>query len=291
MATVTNLVQYFVKGAVEGFSAKVLPLTAFAYAVEENGAGNGDIVKVPLVSNISASSDFTYAGGYSGNGNSVAGKDVTLNIHKYQAIELTDNEILRLSPEVVQKLGAVAGARLGSDFMSASLASVVTAGNFSNASTYPAAGFTSSVAPLTLMKQCDDLNWPDDGRALVIPTTVYFNMLSNTAISAAEQYGNAAAIQRGEIPQVFGMTPYKVTFGVGNGFVANTSALAFALAPHKPQAEGNGVVETMIGKDEKTGIVITMRSWYDPQYAKTIRVIEALGGVAAVNGSALIRIS
>lgn len=293
MASVTGLVNYFIKGAVEGFSRKIAPVTAFAYAVEENAAGLNDVVRVPFVANASGSSTFVEGTGFTAtSANGVTGKAVTLDTLMYQPIWLTDGDLLRLNAESIQKLGSVAGGRLASDFLSASLAATVTVGNFPNSSSYSSGQFTASVAALTLMKTCDDLHWPDDGRALVIPTDVYFNLLSNTAISSAEQYGNASAIQRGELPQIFGMTPYKTTTSIpGKGFVAHPSALAFAFAPFKPADEGENVVESIVAKDEKSGMVLTLRSWYDPTLACVKRTLCVLGGAVAVNSNAMVRIS
>lgn len=290
MATVTNLVQYFIDGALEGFTSTVLPISKFAYGVNQTGAGLNDVIRVPYVSNASGSSDFTYAAGYTITaGNGVAGKSVTLDKIKYQVWDIADSDLVKVSPQVATSLGVTAGARLGSDVLSQSFAANM--GSFSTSATWGAGAFTASLALATLEKQCNDANWPTVGRCLVTNTTIKANMMANTNLSNAYAFGTPTAINA-QIPRVYGFDQYTVTCGLGgsSGFAAMPSAMLFGFAYHKPSDAANQVYSQPI-IDTKTGLVFGYKEYYDPQYARTVRIIECLYGSAAGDTSALIKIA
>jgi hypothetical protein len=288
--TVSGLTQYFIQGAIQAFASTVAPLRAFSNVIEMNGAGLGDIVRVPFISNTSGSQDFTYAGGYTlTSGNSVAGKSVTLNMLKYQNFDVTDSDILKLSPEVLTAMGNSAGGRLGSDVLSASFAALMP--SFSTTATYTAGQFTSSVALIDLDKKANDANWTTANRSLIINPTIKQNMLLNANLANAYAFnGNVA--NTAQFPQVFGMTPYVVTSTIGgsSGFVANPNAILMAMAWHKPGTDSPHVEYQPI-VDKATGLMFGFKSYYDFQYARTVRVIECLFGVAAGDTTALVKIT
>src|SRR5262245_37144767 len=102
MATVSNLVQYIGKGVVQGYVSVIPPFLASSVPATGPGgaaitqAGLNDVVRLGLASAGSASGDFTYASGYSGNNGNIAFKTATLNICKYQPFTLTDTEVIQL---------------------------------------------------------------------------------------------------------------------------------------------------------------------------------------------------
>lgn len=295
MAVLNNMEQLFLNGAIEGFTDLVMPITSFSYASDTAGASLNDKVKVAYVANASGSSAFTYAAGYSGAGQGVTGKDITLDKLLYQPIQLTDADFAKITPEIVTRLGRQAGARLASDVLSASFAAVITEGNFpvSSSVPYTAAAFSSSVAWADLDKMANDAKWPDGERALIAGTTLWQACMQNTTFNQAYGYGGTELVRSGTIPMAFGFKPYKTTVTLPNsdkGFAVNPNAVLLGMAWHQPQGEAASVVASTRALDEKTGLVIGYRSWYDPAKATTIRVIDCLFGVALGNANALIHI-
>jgi len=293
MATVSNLDQLFVQGAIEGFVDLVMPITSFSYAVDVNGASLNDAIRVPFVANASGSSAFTYAAGYSGTSNGVTGKDILLSNLLYQPVSLTDADFAKITPEVVTRLGKQAGARLAADVISASFASVVTAGNYPNSASYTSTAFTSSVALADLDNKANIYKWADGERTLIAGTTLWNSLMNNSGVTQAYAFGGSEAIRNGTIPSVFGFKPYKTTVTLPNsdtGFACSTNALLFGMAYHQPKGESNGIVNAIKATDEKTGLVIGLRSFYDPYKATTVKVIEALFGVAKGADNGLIHI-
>jgi hypothetical protein len=229
MATVSSLNQYLVQGAIEGFVSLVSPINAFSYVTSPVGAGLGDIVRVPYSNNTSGSQTFAYATGYATDGNTVTGKEVTLNTLLYQLVTLTDSDLLKLNQEALVRVGSVAGRKLAVDFISASIAATVSQTNFSYSSSvgYTSAAYSSSAAFADLDKQANTLNWPAE-RSLIAGTTLWAVMLGNSAINAAYAYGSDEVIKKGMIPSVFGFAGYKTTLTLPNsdtGFAVTPSGI------------------------------------------------------------------
>jgi len=293
MAGISNMAQVFVKGAIEGFTDLVAPITAFSYATDTAGAALGDTVKVPYVANTSGSSTFTYDAGYSGAGNGVTGKDITLSTLLYQPISLTDADMAQITPEVATRLGRQAGARLASDVLSASFAATITAANFPLSCSYTATQWTSALAPADADLQANTYKWPDSERFLIAGTTLWSNLLANSAVNAAYAYGSPEVIKEGRIPSIMGFKPYKVTVALPNsdkGFIVNPNAVLLGMAYHQPEGAADTVVNKAKMVDEKTGLVIGYREWYDPAKATTVRVLDCLFGVAKGADNALFHI-
>lgn len=288
--TVRDLTQYFINGSMEGFVTVTTPLAQFSYAVNQDGAGLNDIIRVPFVNNASGSSDFTYASGYTiGQNNAVVGKSVTLGNIKYQVWDLPDSDLLKLTPQTATALGRAAGARLAADVVSGSFASLM--GSFTQTSTYGAAGLTSSLALAELDKKANDANWPAFGRNMILNTTAKNNLMQNTSVVNAYAFGTPVQIDA-QIPKVYGFNQYTVTCGLGagvSGFAANPNAVLFGMAYHKPGDSATQVYSQPV-IDQKTGLVFGYKEYYDPQYARTIRILDCLYGSAVGDATALIKL-
>lgn len=291
---VTNLARLFVEGAVEGFVDFVVPVTAFSTAINVVGADIGDTVRVPFVNNASASSAFSYATGYVANGNGVTGKDITLNTLLYQEFNLTDTEMSELSTDALIRLGRQAGARLGVDVMSASLAAVISDANFPTSASYSSVAFSGSAALADLDKLANDKKWPSQDRSIIAGTSLWQQLMSNPGITAAYAYGGSEAVRLGQIPSIFGFKPYKTTSTLPNGdkgIAMAPQGILLGMAWHKAPSEANTVlIDSFQATDTRTGLVLGYRSWYDPKFATTMKVIDCLIGVALGDPNGLIQI-
>jgi hypothetical protein len=290
MATVSNLNKYLTQGAIEGFSELIAPLTAFSYVVKPGASALNDVVRVPFAQNTSASNAFSYATGYAADGNTVTGKSVTLDNLMYQRISMTDSELSLLNPESIIRVGRQAGNRLASDFISASFASCLTQANFGNSGSLVAGNYTSSVALAALDKAANDLKWPDGERTLIAGTTLWQALMNNSSVVSAQNFGSAGPIQQGKLNSVLGFVPYKVTIALPNsatGFACNPNGLLIANAYHAPTDGGTQYIDASQIVDEKTGLTIGFRQFYDPTLATSYRVFDVLGGCGVGNSNAV----
>ena len=296
MATLSNIQNYFITGAMSGFVTLLQPnINAFSYNVKQDGAALNNVIQVPFASANSASNQFNYTTGYVGNNGQIAGKNVTLNTLMYQPWQINDAESKMLTPAVIGKQGAIIGRKLAVDFISASWANVISNANYTVSSSYSAVGFSSSLAVANLDQLANQANWTDgpDNRFLIANTTLWNALLQNTNIANAYAFGGADAVRYGKIPAFFGFSPLKTNVTLpasDNGFICNPNAIVIGMAYHQPQNEAQNLVTSVRIDDEVSGLVIGYREWYVPALATTQKIVEVLGGSAVGDSTALIHI-
>jgi len=291
MATVTNLTQYFVQGALKGYVSKNAPLTEFSYVVD-SAAKLNDIVRVPYTV-ASSSLLFDYTSGYNtSTRGQITGKPVTVDKISYIPVTLTDSDWSRLTPEVLTKLGESAGERLAGDVISASFAANVA--SFGNSSTYAGTSFTGSAALADLDRKANDLHWPDSGRVMLINPAMKQALLSNTSLTNAFAFGEPVAVEGQFRSKVFGFVPYTVTTTLGglSGFAATPNALCHVFGTHNPPDSAlSQLSEFTVATDPATGLVVSMKGWYDQVHATTVRILETMWGSAVGDAAAGIKIA
>jgi hypothetical protein len=108
-----NINQTIIAGVAEGLADYVFPVSLFSYVVPTKAVAFNDTVIVPFASATSQSSDFTYAGGYSGEAGTITGKSIALNSIKYVPVKFTDSELAIMSPEALTRMGRQLGRRFG----------------------------------------------------------------------------------------------------------------------------------------------------------------------------------
>jgi hypothetical protein len=295
MATVSNLNQYLTEGAIQGFTSLIMPVTSFGYVVKPGLCALNDTVRVPFAQNTSASYDFAYGTGYASDGNTVTGKTITMGSIKYQKITLTDSDLVLLNQQALTNIGFQAGQALASDVISASLASVVTQANFPNSgSNSSVSNFTSSLnAVAALVKTVSDYKWPVGQRSLICGTQLYANLLANSGITVAQNFGSTGPVQQGMLSTVLGFTPYLTSLTLPNsdaGFAVNPNAILFGNAYHAPQDFGSQYSAVNQLTDDKTGLTIGFRQYYDPSKATNVRVFDCLFGAGVGDSTALYHI-
>lgn len=294
MATsVSGLTLYFLQGVIAAYSNMLAPLNAFSFNVNQEGAGLNDIIRVPWINAESGSSTFAYSTGYANSTDTVTGKNVTLDTLLYKRWDITDTDILRTSPEVLNKMGQKVGTRLASDALG-KVFQAVTASNFAQVSALTSSGYNTQAAFVALQQSASVLLWPTEERSLIVNPTLYANIVSNTSL-VNYAYGSPSVVQEGKLPKYFGFTPYVVTNLASNseniqGFACSPDAMLVGMAYHRPQDE-IPYTEKQVMKDNVTGLVIGFRQWGDWTLAKVNRVVDTLFGTAVGNPTAAIRIT
>lgn len=281
---VSNMTRTWLDGVVKGFTVGTLPISAVSYAVNQEGASVGSIIRVPFVSNESGSLAFTEAGGYSlSSNNGVVGKDITLDTVLYQPWYLSDSQTKNLTPQSIEMLGVVAGERLSSDVLSHSFANVITQTNFPDSGSYTSTNYTGSILPLaTLDKFANERNWPKQGRNLIMGTDLEFAIKSNDKLVQAYSVGTTQTIQGGSVPQLYGFNCYGVNFTLPNsdkGIALNANGMLFGMSYFSPEDRTNVIYSERIVTPN--GLVLGYVEFAVPQYRHTFRAVECLFGAAA----------
>jgi hypothetical protein len=293
MATaVTNLTQYFLQGAIEAFANRLAPISAIAYAVNQDGAVMDDIIKIPYINCVTSSNDFSYTTGYNTSGDTIVGKNVTLSNLKYKMVALDDKMYVQTGPEVLTKLGSGMGAMLAYDVLSTVLL-CVTASNYAGSGSASGTTFNTQSNIVALATTANTDKWPDT-RALIVNPAVYGAIMNSTTLNSYSTF--QSVVTENKVPRVSGFNLF-----LTNAIPTNSEGLsAFALTPSSIllgmayHAPNNGVryVSSQMVKDNVTGLVLGMRS-LDSQILTTMsHVVDCLFSPGTVGNSAgLIRIS
>lgn len=286
------LTQNVLQASIKGFAAKATPLLPFKPISPVIPMTEGDSVVVPYVTS-SVSTVFSAATGYGSadtmgfNGNSVA-----LNIHLFQEVALTDGQYHVLSRQAIEDAFSLAGERLGSDFSSASLASVL--GSFTQDAAFGGSGLSGSAGVADLTSKA--INWTT--HELVVAAPAYTSLLQNPQFINAYALGSSAVVQQGEVEsnaiEFFGWNVWKCGHALSGslaGFAASRQALAVVNAIYAPPSDVSiPMLEFEIARDERTGMQVGVRRYYDLNAGKYRTIVEVLGGIKAVDTSALYRL-
>lgn len=291
--TLTTLENTILSRAVlEAFVASLLPLTAFATNCSPAAGERGDKVKVLYINAADAAGDF--AGTYTIGDISAEGKDVTLNKHKFVSWGLTDKELVDRPLLELQRFGRQKGFQLAKAVLQ-DILTLVTAANFGDpAFTGPASGFDADDV-VDINVACDDADWPEMGRGLILKPAYHGALRKDEAIQSADRYGSSDAIRTGRIPSIDGFDGlYKSSLIPANGqnlvgMAILADAILVAMRYLAPQS-GHDYHDAHAMTDPVTGFTLGYRQWYDNATGTMKVVMEAVYGYLKGNGSACKRL-
>ncbi len=277
------------QGVLRGFTAGLTPLTAFSTDFSSDAAKKGNTVSVIRDdSTVTAVTTKTSGSDYSMQNTSSDAVDITLNKHPYVSTELSDTDIANSSVINLEMFGRRKGHLLAKyvlDDASNGIWSVITDANYGTAAFVGAATDFDADDVVDVMDACDDADWPQDSRSLILSNAYYSNLLKDNAIQSSAAFGGAEAIREGRIPNLAGFDVYKSNIIPANGenlvgFAANRGAIAVAFRFLEPDA-GHKYESVERLTDPESGITIGVRTWYDENSGTKRRVYECLYGFVA----------
>jgi len=286
MASLVNFTQYFLAGVAEAFTARIAPLSSFTNATNLEGVNLNDYVQIPKVyAAASASNDFAHATGYATPNSQIETVSVQLNKWKTQEAALTDAMVARLSPAALVAQGRALGNKLGLDVVTDILSSTASFTNYTIAS---GSQWASNTAIVGLGEDCDDNNWPDMARNLLVSPALYWKMVSNTTTLIASSFGNPDVIQNGKLSNYYGFDIFNVKSlpSTVKGLAISPSALAVALSTPTPQAGHNLEEVIRLTAPDKTDLPIQYIKFYDPYKRRMIHAFETLYGYTTLDATA-----
>ena len=288
--TLTNLTNTIVtQAALEAFRAALLALTVFAHNVSPDPIVKGDKVKVLSIAAAQAAQNF--AGTYASQDSEAEGLDVSINKHKFVGWSLTDKELADKPQLQLEKFGKQKGFQLAKAVLQDVL-SLVTVANYGAAAfTGPANTFDLSDV-IDLGNTCDEADWDEMGRALVLKSSYHASLRKDSNLSDASKLGTDSVIREGKIPGIDTFEElHKSNLIPGNGenvvgFACLPDAILFAQRYLAPQ-EGHGYAEAYPITDPETGFTMGFRKWYIRETGEMRSVLECNYGYLKGMGSAL----
>ena len=281
------------KSAMVAFKARLISLGLFSTVFRDVPLEGNDDVEVPYYPLATAASK-DYDGSYKFDNGDLQSKKVTVNRRKYQSLTYTSSEKARQPHFDPEQLGRLKGAKLAEDVLK-DILSCVTAANFgAPAVTADASAFDADDV-IDLETACDEADWPDSMRGLIIKSAYIGNMKKNIIAAGGEgNLGFSPVVQN--LPDLFGFKLSKFNRMPHNaeklaGFAVYPSAVLVALSPINPSPEVRRVLSAYeTYTDPETGLTLEYRSWGDADTDSSKAIIECNYGFAKGETAALKRI-
>jgi hypothetical protein len=282
-------------GALEALRLQLLPLRAFSIAfndVQLEGTNKLVVPYFPLEA--AASTNFNQANGYVfGDTYSQGEREVTIDKRKYQPLSIASSTFARQPNLDAEAIGKQKGIKLAEDVMT-DILSAITIANF-GAAVFTGAASTLDFAAVneTIGGACDVANWPNLGRALILKSAYYRNIV--TDLGDVSKYGSDDPVKRGVLQNVAGFEDIynnqSIPANAENlvGFACMPSAMLVGFSPIAPK-DGGRIIEYETMSDEDTGLTVEYRRWFDADMDLEKTVLEVNYGYAKGEEAALKRI-
>ena len=288
MASITGLNDDIISSAaLKAFVDSLHPLNAFSVNYNAEAARKGEVVSIPLISSITAS---TFNNTYEGADGDVTltAREVTIDKHYLSTVDFTDTQWSKssaLTPQMLADIGAEQGRAVAQAFISAAWG-MITTGNFGTA----VVSFTSaSFAMADVRKARLELTKakaPQNDRALFLEPEAYDALLSDSTNILANLNFGPEGVREGVVRRLAGMNVYESTLipatSVGAsitlaGFAVHPSAIAVAIRTLQPQAPSE-YLEARTVVDPVSGIGLGYRRHYNTANGTHFLNFEVVGG-------------
>jgi len=276
----------------EGYTAGIAPMLAFATDFSDAAAQKGDRVSIMRDNSaIDATATKAVGGAYTIQDADSDSVEVVLGSPKYVSWGLDDVEVANSSVVTLERFGRRKGNALAQSILT-DIWSEITAANFGGASFTGAASTFDEDSVADIAEDCDSGDWSQDDRYLVLSPAFITALRKTGAIKDTSGYG-FNAIMSGDIPMLHGFKVIMSTIIPGNsenlaGFASDGAGIAAAfryLAPQ--QGHKYDVAEALVGEGGQT---LGKREWYSEDYGNRRCVIESVYGYETGIGTGIKRI-
>jgi hypothetical protein len=269
--------------ALESFVADMEGLALFTTSYSSEVVRRGSTVEVPLVANLTAT---TFADDYTADGGTLSNVSVSVNNHKIVSVSISDTEYSKSSVAEVTKFSMQAGKALAQAVLESVYGLFVTTAG--SAAQFSATLTNLSAFSITnarsLRKALSDAKVPQTERNLILNTSLYDSLLSQSGLLDASAFGGRDAIVDGRVPRVLGMNVYESLVLPTNsislsGIAVHPNAVAIAVRALEPQAPSEYLAAATV-TDPQTGLTIGVRRFYRPETGKHHMAFEAVWGAS-----------
>jgi hypothetical protein len=278
------------QAALESFTADLEPLSIFTTSYSNEVVRRGASVEVPLIANLTAT---TFADSYEADGGTMNKVTINVDTHRIVTVSLSDTEYSKSSAAEITKFATQQGRALAQSVLTSFYnLFVTTAGS--------AAQFSATLTNLSaftitnaraLRKALSDEKAPLTDRALILNTTLYDSLLSQSGLLDASAFGSRDVISEGRVPRILGMNAYESLILPTNSIslaamAVHPNAAAIAVRALEPQAPSEYLAATVVN-DPQSGLTLGYRRHYNPSSGKHYVSFECVFGCSrAITGAA-----
>lgn len=278
------------QAALEAFTADLEPLSIFSTSYSNEVVRKGSSVEVPIIANLTAT---TFANSYEVDGGVMNKATVNIDTHRIVTVSMSDTEFSNSSVADITRFAAQQGKAIAQAVLTSVYNLFITTA--SSAAQYTATLTNLSAFSITnarsLRAALNAEKVPFTNRALVLNSTMYDSLLSQSGLLDASQFGSRDTIADGRIPRILGMNVYESlilpTNSISLSAVAvHPSAAVVAIRALEPQAPGE-YLATSVLTDPQSGVTLGYRRHYNPGTGQHYVSFEAVYGCSrAITGGA-----
>ena len=292
MATLNSALndKLIAQAALESFTADLEPLSIFTTSYSNEVVRRGASVEVPLIANLTAT---TFADSYEADGGTMNKVTINVDTHRIVTVSLSDTEYSKSSAAEITKFATQQGKALAQSVLTSFYNLFVTTAG--SAAQYSATLTNLSAFTITnaraLRKALSDEKAPLTDRALILNTTLYDSLLSQSGLLDASAFGSRDVISEGRVPRILGMNAYESLILPTNSIslaamAVHPNAAAIAVRALEPQAPSEYLAATVVN-DPQSGLTLGYRRHYNPSSGKHYVSFECVFGCSrAITGAA-----
>ena len=292
MATINTALndKLLAQTALEAFTADLEPLSVFTTSYSSEVVRRGSTVEVPLIANLTAT---TFADSYESDGGTMNNISISVDTHKIVTVSLSDTEYSKSSVAEISRFASQQGKALAQAVLESVYSLFVTTASSSAQYTATLTGlgaFTITNAR-SLRKALSDAKVPQTDRNLVLNTTLYDSLLSQSGLIDASAFGARDVVVDARVPRIMGMNVYESLILPTNsisllGLAVHPSAAAVAIRALEPQAPSEYLAAQSV-TDPQSGVTLGYRRHYSPSSGKHYVSFECVfGSSRAITGGA-----
>lgn len=283
MATIASALndKILAQTALEALTADLESLSLLTTSYSAEVVRRGATVEVPLVANLSAT---TFADSYENTGGTLNNVLITVDKHKIVTVSLSDTEFSKSSVAEITKFARQQGKALAqavledvySAFVTTASSTAQYAATLTNLSAFTITNARTLRAALSAAKV------PQTDRNLILNTTLYDSLLSQSGLLDASQFGARDTIVDGRVPRILGMNCYESLVLPTNsitlsGIAVHPNAMAVAIRALAPQ-EPSEYISAQTVTDPETGISMSYRRHYSTATGRSFVSMECVYG-------------
>ncbi len=292
MATINSALndKLIAQAALESFTADLEPLSIFTTSYSNEVVRRGASVEVPLIANLTAT---TFADSYEADGGTMNKVTINVDTHRIVTVSLSDTEYSKSSVAEITKFATQQGKSLAQSVLTTVYNLFVTTAG--SAAQYTATLTNLSAFTLTnarsLRKALSDEKVPLVGRNLILNTSLYDSLLSQSGLLDASQFGARDTIADARVPRLLGMNVYESLILPTNSIslsalAVHQNAVAVAVRSLEPQAPSEYLSATTV-TDPQSGLTLGYRRHYNAGTGKHYVSFECVFGCSrAITGAA-----
>jgi hypothetical protein len=262
-------------------------------------ATKGETVTTRIASAVSATD--IGANGYSSSNVTSTAKSVTLSNHKGFVMGFTDGEVAKGGYDVLRRTFIRPAAHAVSKAVMDDIFALVTDANFASVGYNGTSAAFDADAVAGLSQTLTDANVAQANRLLIVRPQLYTSLARDNSIQAAYASGTNAPLTENILPRVHGFEVNQYS-ALPNGGVSGFGSLnnnlkgiavspeAFIIAARLPALPTNWYGNVATAVDEKSGLAVQVREWYDGGAGKQMLSMSILYGVGVGSSACLTQI-